>query len=255
MRPLWSDEGGRRLDEAVRAPLLCAFDFDGTLAPIVKDPERAIMPEDVARLLAILSSLTAVAIITGRSLADLRKRLDFEPHYLVGNHGIEGIPAWAGRREEYERICREWEAVLTTLFDKNAAFDRDIWIENKGCSLSVHYRMARERETTEARLRRLFTELLPEAHVIAGKCVFNLLPPGAPHKGSAFEHIFATSGACSALYVGDDITDEDVFRLRRPNLLKVRIEREVDSEAEFYLHHQIDMVQLLEALITRLSQE
>lgn len=83
--------------------------------------------------------------------------------------------------------------------------------------------------------------------------MFNLLPVDAPDKGMALAKLCEVSGAPSALYVGDDVTDDYVFRMRRPDWLTVRIERSGDSAAEFYIHHRLDMVQLLDALIGQLA--
>lgn len=99
MLSLFSVAGQRRIDEIVKPGLLCVFDFDGTLSPIVAQPDQARLPLGVRRRLLELSKLASVAIITGRSLADIRPRLEFEPDYTVGNHGIEGIPGW-----EYARM-------------------------------------------------------------------------------------------------------------------------------------------------------
>lgn len=246
------EHGAARLDEIVRPGMLCAFDFDGTLAPIVKEPERASMPAAVLRRLIRLSELARVAVISGRSVTDLGLRLDFFPEFVVGNHGIEGLPGWEAKATQYQAMCRDWERQLTAALGDRASFDPGIRIENKRYSLSVHYRMARDHAEAEKRLLQLFPMISPAVHVVAGKCVFNLLPPDAPDKGSALASLCALSGAPTAIFVGDDVTDEDVFKMRRPDWLTVRIERSGSSEAEFYVHHRLDMVQLLDTLIRRL---
>lgn len=247
------ESGGARFDELVKPGMLCAFDFDGTLAPIVKDPERACIPSPVLRRLITLSEHARVAIITGRSVEDVGARLDFMPDYVVGNHGIEGIPGWEDHAEHYRLLCQEWEQRLSVALGERALFESGIRVENKVYTLSVHYRLARNRARAEAQLADAFSTLTPGAHVVAGKCVFNLVPQGAPNKGTALQRLCEISGAPSALFVGDDVTDEDVFAQRRNDWLSVRIERSPDSAAEFFLHHRLDMVQLLDALIVRLS--
>jgi len=255
MKPLFSEAGLHRLDEIVQPGLLCVFDFDGTLSPIVTQPERARLPAGVLQRLVDLSNHAPVAIITGRSVTDIRPRLGFVPDFLVGNHGLEGVPGWEPRGERYTEICRDWEEALSAALRDQARFDPGIRLENKGYSLSVHYRLARDRSRAETQLAELFASLMPAARVVAGKCVFSLLPQDAADKGSAFEQLMQISGARSAIYVGDDVTDEDVFRLRRPDLLSVRIERSADTAAEFYLHHRFDIVQLLDELLRRLREQ
>lgn len=247
--------GAQRFDEIVKPGMLCAFDFDGTLAPIVQEPGRACMSAAVLRRLICLKKSARVAIITGRSVADVSTRLDFEPDFVIGNHGIEGIPGWEDRHASYRQVCDDWNRQLTKALNDHAIFDPEIWIEQKTFSLSIHYRIARDRNKAEAELLRLFATLMPTPHVVSGKCVFNLLPTDAPDKGMALDRLCELSEAQTAIYVGDDVTDEDVFRLHRKDWLTVRVERADDSAAEFYLYHRLDVVQLLEILIKRLSGE
>lgn len=245
--------GAQRLSEIVQPGMLCAFDFDGTLAPIVKVPARASIPAAVLRRLKILNEHASVAIITGRSVDDVITRLDFQPDFVVGNHGIEGIPDWESRADAYRVLCNDWEQRLTRALKDHVTFDPGIMVEQKKYSLSVHYRIARDRIKAETALRQLFASLMPDAHIVAGKCVFNLLPPDSPDKGIALSKLCEVGAAPSAIFVGDDVTDEDVFKLHRPDWLTVRIERSSDSAAEFYLHHRLDMVQLLDTLIQHLT--
>jgi trehalose 6-phosphate phosphatase len=246
--------GAPRLDEIVQPGMLCAFDFDGTLAPIVKDPAQVCMPAAISRRLSVLTEHALVAIISGRSVEDVGARLDFRPDFVVGNHGIEGIPGWKDQAEHYRQLCHEWEQRLALALKERALFDPGIWIEHKTYTLSVHYRMVRDRPKAVAELLRLFADLVPAARIVGGKCVFNLVPPDAPDKGVALAGLCEASGARSAIYVGDDVTDEDVFSLRREDWLTVRIEHSCDSAAEFHLQHRLDMVQLLDELIIRLAR-
>ncbi|WP_420473771.1 trehalose-phosphatase [Noviherbaspirillum sp. ST9] len=247
------EHGAQRLQEIVQPGMLCAFDFDGTLAPIVKDPHRASVPSAVLRRMTILSELARVAIISGRSVADVGVRLDFLPEFVIGNHGIEGLPGWEEKASRFQALCAGWEQQLRHAMTDRTLFDGGIWIENKTYSVSVHYRLARNRLDAESRLLDLFSALAPAARVVPGKCVFNLLPVDAPDKGTALAQLCVASGAPGAIYVGDDVTDEHVFTMRRRDWLTVRIERSGDSAADFYIHHRLDMVQLLDALIGQLA--
>jgi trehalose 6-phosphate phosphatase len=245
------EHGASRLHEVVKPGMLCAFDFDGTLAPIVKDPGRACIPAAVSRRMALLAEHVRVAVISGRSVEDVAPRLDFLAEFVVGNHGIEGVPGWEDRSARYRQLCREWEQRLNLALADRSLFEPGVWVENKICSLSVHYRLARDRAEMEKRLLQLFGALLPSARIMSGKCVFNLLPEDAPDKGMALARLCEITGAPGTIYVGDDVTDEDVFKIRRRDWLTVRIERSAESSAEFYLHHRLDMVHLLDVLIDR----
>jgi trehalose 6-phosphate phosphatase len=248
------DCSSRRLDEIVQDGLLCVFDFDGTLAPLVTRPEKARVPLGILLRVMQLSNYAPVGIISGRSLTDIRACLGFEPNFVVGNHGLEGLPREQHAAQSHRKLCRVWEQTLATAFSDAALFEPGLWIENKGFSLSIHYRMTRDHAKAERQLSEVFARMTPSPHVIAGKCVFNLLPQDAGNKGWALEQLMQVSGARSAIYVGDDVTDEDVFRLPRRDLLSVRIGPVTSSAAEFYLPHRLDIFQLLDNLINRLRR-
>lgn len=254
MIPLFSDAGLRRLDDVVGPGLLCVFDFDGTLAPIVEEPQEASLPQEVLQRLSVLSEHVPLAILTGRSVADIRSRIEFEPDYIIGNHGSEGIPGWQLKGDYYRELCQSWKTSLSQALQQEVKFGPGMWVEDKGYSLTVHYRPTQQGEQVKKRLKALFAELVPDARVIAGKNIFNLLPPNAPHKGTALEKLMEISGAHHAIYVGDDVTDEDAFELRRPNIMTIRVEYMAGSAAEFYLPHWTDIVGLLDELIKRLQE-
>lgn len=252
MQSIFSEAGRQRLEQAIHAQTLCAFDFDGTLSPIVSHPEQAYLPDSVRQRLQELGRYAPVAIITGRSLQDIRMRVGFDTQYMVGNHGIEGLPGWEKRSEQYRDRCARWERMLAAVLRENAQFDRGIEIENKQYSLSVHFRHAHDPERSEKQLAQLFKTLLPDARIVDGKFLFNLLPPGAEDKGGAIVKLLEMSGAANAIYVGDDVTDEDVFRLHHPDILSIRVEALQDSAAQWYLPHPQDILALLDDLIGRL---
>ncbi len=253
MTPLFSEEGTASLNAFLQPGTLCVFDFDGTLAPIVALPEHARLPETVRARLLLLQQLAPVAILTGRALADIRARLDFNADFVIGNHGLEGLPDSASRRGYFEALCDGWRDVLRNAFSDASRFDAAIALEDKQISLSVHYRQAADRSATEAALQALFAILTPAPRMISGKCVFNLLPQAAGDKGTAFEQLMVLSGASRAIYVGDDMTDEDVFSLRRPDLLSIRVAQAPDSAAQFYLRRYNDIARLLDHVIDRLQ--
>ena len=257
MTYFFSETGQQRLAQLIDPRFLCVFDFDGTLAPIVARPEDAHLPEDVRAQLLLLSEVATVAILSGRALDDIRPRLGFEPHYTMGNHGIEGMPGWDERGAAYASLCRSWSKELTALLAVHAASEANIRIENKRYSLSVHYRLARDPSAAARSLLALFDKLQPAPRIMAGKCVFNLLPQGAADKGSALRQLIQVTGARGAIYVGDDVTDEDVFRLQksRRDILSVRTEFDAASNAEFFLTNQLEMPRLLDELTCRMAEQ
>lgn len=253
MQPLFSAAGLARLAEVAQPGMMCVFDFDGTLVPITDEPMRAQLSHAVLARLVKLAARVPVAILTGRSIADIAPRLGFAPHYLIGNHGLEGLPGWDADLDRHAQCSQLWRQILDAQLGDRDNFDPAIWIEDKCYSLSVHYRAARDPAQSASKLSALFAQLEPAPRIVAGKCVFNLLPQGAADKGVALQRLLQESGAASAIYVGDDVTDEDVFRLDRDDLLSVRIEYLLGSAAEFYIPEYEDIVRLLDALIDRLA--
>lgn len=223
--------------------MLFAFDFDGTLAPIVRDPEKAFMSEGTASLLAELARHVPVAIVSGRSLADLRSRVGFKPRYLVGNHGLEGIGGGADLRRARGE-CRKWKREL----ERNG-IPEGVILEDKHYSLSLHYRNSPAPHDAECFLAGSISTLKPAPRVIPGKWVFNLMPTKRHHKGVAVMELRKMAKAKSVLYVGDDHTDEDVFRLKSDKVVSVRIGKAKRSGAKYYIRTQRDIGRLLRALI------
>lgn len=248
------ESSAERVSVIVKPGMLCAFDFDGTLAPIGKDSMQARIPGAIVRRLNLLAKHARVAIITERSVENVGPLLDFVADFVVGNHGVEGIPGWENFAESYRQICQGWALALGSALRAAEMGNSGIAIENKSYSLSVHYRMARDQAAAKRQLLELFASLAPEASLISGEYVFHLLPPDAGNKGAALGRLCEASGASSALYVGDDASDEDIFRLCRKDWLTVRIDKDPHSAAEFHLAHRLEMLQLLDVLIKKLSE-
>jgi trehalose 6-phosphate phosphatase len=92
-------------------------------------------------------------------------------------------------------------------------------------------------------------ELAPQVRAVPGKLVVSVMPLASPHKGDALGRIRRVERANGILYVGDDITDEDVFRLNQSGLIPVRVGRSRYSAAPYYIRSQIDIDRLLTRLI------
>ena len=252
MHSLFSRLGRGRLDRIVQPGMLCAFDFDGTLAPIVAEPGSAGLQPAVLRRLLHLNALAPVAVITGRSLEDIRARLGFSPTYLIGNHGLEGL-ADEQELDRHAEICRAWRAQLAPHLNREDGPESAILLEDKRYSLSLHYRASADHAASAAWLGALAGQLDPLPRIVGGKCVINLLP-GVADKGRALSELLRRSGAPAAIYVGDDITDEAVFRMRRADLLSVRVECAAVSAAEFCIPTHAHIERLLDELIERLRR-
>ncbi|MGE0314897.1 MAG: trehalose-phosphatase [Lautropia sp.] len=230
----------RWLDEAIARRPLVAFDFDGTLAPLVPEPEKAAMDPRARERLERLRRRFPVAVVSGRGLADLRDRIGIDGIALVGSHGSEwpqasgdmAMPtgdAPAGDDGAALQAQRDavagWVAQLRALLPAAAP---EAVLEVKRLSLSLHYRHAHDPMALRERLARLFEGLRPQPTRIDGKFVWNLIPPGAPTKFDALEKLLRSSGAGTVIFVGDDATDELVFEHAPAEWLTVRV---FDGEA------------------------
>ncbi len=252
---LFSDNGLRFLESVCFARTLFAFDFDGTLSKIVKNQEEAKINKTTLKRLHQLSELAPVAIISGRSLTDLKEKFNPSPGYLVGNHGLEGIHSQEQKLEIFHQSCEKWKKHLTQALIKTNNCSEGIEIEDKMYSIAVHYRKSRSKRKAKTMILETLTQLTPSARIILGKCVVNIVPTGAPHKGVALLELMLKSDTKSALYIGDDDTDEDIFTLPNSRIFTIRVGLKKSSEAKFYLKRQNEVNALLEKLLDFLHQE
>jgi trehalose 6-phosphate phosphatase len=160
---------------------------------------------------------------------------------VAGNHGAEldanavaSNPRVAGWLSSFEQGLSGLDGVE---------------VENKRLSVSVHYRRAPDKGVAESAILAV-ASALSGARIVLGKKVINVVAADAPHKGSALAKIRADVGCDAALYVGDDETDEDVFRTAPDEpVFGIRVGRAPRSRAEYYVRHQGEVNTLLDALI------
>ena len=230
------------LDMFARSNVLLAFDYDGTLAPLVNAPARATMRVSTRRLLMRASKLYPCVVITGRAQGDALGRLrGVEVCRVVGNHGAEPSPGAKTMR----RRVQQWLPVLKSRLSQR----QGVMVEDKGFSVTVHYRQARQRNAAR---RAILTAArsLNDVRIIGGKLAVNFLVPDAPHKGLALERERAHFACDTVIYVGDDETDEDVFQLDRPGrLLSIRVGQKRTSAAPYYIRNQPEIDRLLGILV------
>lgn len=229
---------------------LLAFDYDGTLAPISKTPSLANLNEDSEFHLNKISKKAPVAIITGRSVEDVTKLLPFTPKYVIGNHGIEGSHS----KDELEEFATLMQNHKKLILDQhqNTFSSMGILVEDKTYSLTLHYRNSKDPKLAEHFLMSLLNDL-PQAHVTKGKKVINIVPRNGAKKGSALMQLLAKENTKLGIYIGDDVTDEDVFIYKNPNLLTIKVGFSKISHADYYLKNQKEVVKVLEILSKSLA--
>jgi trehalose 6-phosphate phosphatase len=242
MRDILSQANRDLVRQFAWSSVLLAFDYDGTLAPIVRDPRKAAMRAVTKRLLVQVAQLYPTVVISGRSRAELRRWLGGVPlRQLVGNHGIE---PWQAHRPLVDEVDR-----CLPVLDRHLSGLAGVVIENKAYSISVHYRRSREKRRALAAILEAAARL-KNVRVVGGKQVVNILPDGAHHKGIALEKERSRLQCDTALYVGDDETDEDVFALDQPGrLLSIRVTPKRASRATYCLRNQRAVDDLLALLV------
>ncbi|NLD54272.1 MAG: trehalose-phosphatase [Burkholderiaceae bacterium] len=222
---LRSAAGEELLEAAMASRPVVALDFDGTLAPLVPRPDDAAMDPRAATVLPRLAAWVPVAIVSGRGLGDLAGRIPVDGLVLVGDHGndwrgLPGMESAGEQRARQEQVCREWAARLA---EPLAALGPGLAFESKALSLSVHYRQVGDPPRMRQRLLELFDTLDPRPTIIEGKFVVNLVAPGLATKFEAVEQLVAHHNGGTAIFVGDDVTDERVFERSPPHWLTVRV--------------------------------
>jgi trehalose 6-phosphate phosphatase len=200
--------------------MLLGLDFDGTLAPIVPRPEDAAMPPHTRAAVEALAARpdTHVALVSGRSLADLRERVALDGAFYAGNHGFEIEGPGVHRIHPDAQAARGAMARLAGELGERLAGMVGAIVEDKGLTLSVHYRMVDD-EAEGRRIDALVHEACAHLRGLRptrGKKVVEVRPDVDWHKGRALAFLRDTllhdvPGA-PTIFIGDDRTDEDAFR-------------------------------------------
>jgi trehalose 6-phosphate phosphatase len=247
MRHILASSNREVLEQFACSNVLVAFDFDGTLAPIVREPDRAALRPSTRAALRAVALLYPTLVISGRSRVDVAARVKgVGVRAVIGNHGIEPGNASSALGARVGGWCVQLVARLAQL--------RGVVVENKHYSVAVHYRASRTKKRAKDAILTA-ASALGDVRLIGGKQVINILPRDAPHKGMALERARERFRCDTAIYVGDDETDEDVFQLDQPGqLLGIRVGAGRSSAAAFHLASQLEVDQLLRALATYRSQ-
>jgi alpha,alpha-trehalase len=195
------------------------LDYDGTLTPIVDRPDLAVLGQDMRDALMALCRRCPVGIISGRGLADIRRLVDMDGLVYAGSHGFE-IAGPAGVQPENSEALTFLpllDRVEQELRPRIEAIEGSL-VERKTFGIAVHYRLVEPARVPEVEavvddaagryggLRKAY-----------GKMVFELQPAMDWHKGKALlfllEALELDGADVLPFYIGDDVTDEDAFRV------------------------------------------
>ncbi|WP_019176288.1 trehalose-phosphatase [Methanomassiliicoccus luminyensis] len=249
----------RRLRDGVPAIFL---DYDGTLTPIVNDPARAIISEDMRGIVRELSEECLVSIVSGRDLQEVRAMMGLDGLIYVGSHGYD----MAGPKDIFSDHARG-TAFLPALDGAEAELKEAVRgiegarVERKRFAIAVHYRNADPGDVPE--LERRFDSVAcqyADLSKIGGKKVFELRPHMEWDKGKVVLYLlgkFHVDGThVVPLYIGDDVTDEDAFRAIDGRGITVLVsDSEQETAADFVLRDVSEVREFLGALLDMFERE
>jgi len=241
--------------------LLLFLDYDGTLTPIVKHPRLARLSPAGRKVLRdlVLTKELKTAIVSGRSLAELKNMIGVKGLIYVGNHGLEleglGLRFTHPDALRTKKLIRSIRRQLDTAFK---SFPK-IFVEDKTFTLSVHYREVPLKKVEQARdiLLKVLGPYFRSStvHMSEGKKVWEIRPLRW-NKGAVilwlYRRVLARTAADKVLpiYVGDDQTDEDGFKaLKRKGLsIKVMEDPREETQADCFVRSPEEVLKFLKRL-------
>jgi trehalose 6-phosphate phosphatase len=248
----------RRIATAER--LFCFLDYDGTLSPLAPTPDAAEPLAGTAPLLQELAALpgTQVALVTGRTVADLRRFLDVPGICYVGLHGLEiSFPDGTGELSESVAMVRSVLQVIRRQVEEALDGRPGILIEDKELALACHYRLASPADAASARrvvaaIAQSYQRRGVRIAVTHGHAVIEIRSAFA-NKGKTVLRLLGTHGPSALpVYIGDDQTDEDAFRLLPPEAVTIHVGPATTTTAARYrLEDPGEVLRFLRAMVER----
>lgn len=243
------------------------LDYDGTLSPIAETPDKAVIPDRTKDILFELAETPncKVAVISGRALKDISRRVGIKNIVYAGNHGLEikgpninfKDPVSSAQVKTIKEVKAKLKEGLSPI--------KGVLIEDKGLSLSVHYRLA-DKENMPAIMAKFYTIIFPyefanNIQVRSGKMVLEIRPPVSWDKGTAVlwllgKRPFEIRGKrvkVIPIYIGDDATDEDAFKSLKDKGITVSVGKSYRGGADFYLKDTEEMPRFLEAILKSIT--
>ena len=242
--------------------VLLLSDYDGTLTPIVDEPESAILFRETRKLLRKLTKdrRYTVGIVSGRALPDLKSKVGLEGIIYAGNHGLEIEGFGSSFLEPIAEEMRPFLQMLNRVLLATLRGIKGVFVEDKGLTLSVHYRMVDGAEETKVddAFKKVTDPLsvTGRIRVTQGKKVYEIRPPVAWDKGKAIAWLIAKfressgKGGVLPIYMGDDLTDEDGFEvIEKNNGISIFVgEDDSQSIARYFLKSPEEVTEFLKML-------
>ena len=241
--------------------MVLAFDYDGTLTPIVKRPELARLSLAMKGLLNALSEnpFFSVVIISGRPLNEIKRLVGIKKIIYAGNHGLELKGPDFRYLSPQAKKSQPVILKIYKLLSKELTHLKGVLVENKGLSLSVHYRLVRGKNNL-AELNKIFYQVIKpfqakkKIRLTFGKKVNEIRPPIKWDKGKCLKYLLTKNSQFRfkplPIVLGDDRTDEDMFKEVKDKGISVFVGKQGKlSSARYYLCNTKEVKKFLEKLL------
>ena len=216
------------------------LDYDGTLSPIVSDPDSAQLVDGAAAALELVAAACPVAILSGRDLADVRSRVGIPGLWYAGSHGFE-LTAPDGAYH-----CNDAAAAFVPILERAADELRrtlaripGVRVEHKRFAVAVHYREVAPEHIGELVSTTHKLGQRDGLRVTSGRMLVELRPDVDWDKGTTLAWIrdrIDASGALLPIYIGDDLTDEDAFDAVKFDGIGIVVDHDEDGDRRTAAH-------------------
>lgn len=229
------------------------LDYDGTIVPIAKKPDLALLDSKTKKILKkiiLRKKRFRVAIVSGRSIKRLKQLIGLRDLYYVGVHGLEikgpNLSFVHRTAVKIRPLLVEVYKELVKKLDKVEG----VLVENKGLTITIHYRLASRRSIPFIAKRVIEAKNNAGLKLLKGKKVFELAPPVDWGKGKATLVLLEKFGfKLTPVYFGDNRTDEDAFKALRNIGLTVVVGKKRKSTAKYYVKNVGEVLKFLQRII------
>lgn len=239
--------------------ILLFLDYDGTLTPIADKLENAVIPLETKYILKKISKHNNIklAIISGRSLEEVKSLVGIKNCIYAGNHGLE----IKGPSINYKNLVSvNFRPLLFEIkkeLEERLSYIKGILIEDKILTLSVHFRLVKIKESQIIKNTVIevinFLNIKEKIELVFGKKVIDIRPFINWNKGEAVKLILEEQSIKTnnifPIYIGDDTTDEDAFKVLKDNGLTIFVGKPRKSDAKFYLNNSLEVLEFLKNVL------
>lgn len=237
-------------------------DLDGTISQIVDHPEMAIVKPEISTIITeLVEALPVVAIISGRSVDDIRQRVGIPGVVYIGNHGLEHYVN--GKVIIKKEVAQFRSAIKEAYEEIFAILSPGMLLEDKNITLSLHYRMVENPDKVRIHLFPVIKKIGEKYDLLTseGRMVIELRPPIQINKGTAINEVIRDFSLHATFFLGDDITDvaamKEAIRIRKSGkclsfgigVISEGMSKEVRETADYLVPGVEGVERLLELLL------